>query len=137
MPKSILYLDIYIFCCVRCEMCDMSFRQKQLLKRHVNIYHNPDYVPSEPREKVHHCTECGRSFVHNTNLMRHMLIHDPDNPIYQQYLQQGDSDDNLEEEEDEDGEEDNTQDGLEGIVAEGELEEESASILDGPVHVNF
>lgn len=135
----------------RCELCDLSFRQKQLLKRHVNLYHNPDYSQEElaQRQKVYHCTECGRSFAHNANLMRHMLIHDPDNPIYQQYVQQGDGSDNEngeeegEEEEEgegdgEDGEMQNTHDdGLEGFVADGELDESSASLLDGPVHVRM
>ena len=35
-----------------CNECDQSFRQKQLLKRHKNLYHTPDYIPPAPREKV-------------------------------------------------------------------------------------
>lgn len=55
-----------------------SFRQKQLLKRHQNLYHNPQYVPPCPREKTHECPECGRTFRHKGNLIRHMAVHDPD-----------------------------------------------------------
>ncbi|XP_034232456.1 transcriptional repressor CTCFL isoform X1 [Thrips palmi] len=62
----------------QCEMCDQSFRQKQLLKRHQNLYHNPQYVPPCPREKTHECPECGRTFRHKGNLIRHMAVHDPD-----------------------------------------------------------
>lgn len=36
----------------QCPECDQSFRQKQLLKRHRNLYHTPDYIPPSPREKV-------------------------------------------------------------------------------------
>lgn len=61
-----------------CQHCDQSFRQKQLLKRHVNLYHNPHYIPPPPREKTHECPECGRSFRHKGNLIRHLAIHDPD-----------------------------------------------------------
>ena len=32
-----------------CDQCDQSFRQRQLLKRHQNLYHNPNYVPPEPK----------------------------------------------------------------------------------------
>lgn len=39
----------------QCEMCDQAFRQKQLLKRHQNLYHTPDYVPPTPKEKTHEC----------------------------------------------------------------------------------
>lgn len=62
----------------QCDLCDQSFRQKQLLKRHQNLYHNPQYVPPCPREKTHECPECGRTFRHKGNLIRHMAIHDPD-----------------------------------------------------------
>ena len=33
----------------KCDQCDQSFRQKQLLKRHQNLYHNPAYVPPSPK----------------------------------------------------------------------------------------
>ena len=33
----------------QCDACDQSFRQKQLLKRHQNLYHNPNYVPPQPK----------------------------------------------------------------------------------------
>ena len=61
-----------------CQHCDQSFRQKQLLKRHVNLYHNPNYIPPQPREKTHECPECGRTFRHKGNLIRHLAIHDPE-----------------------------------------------------------
>ena len=35
----------------QCDACEQSFRQKQLLKRHQNLYHNPNYIPPTP--KVH------------------------------------------------------------------------------------
>ena len=54
----------------QCDQCDQSFRQKQLLKRHQNLYHNPAYVPPAPKEKTHECPECGRSFRHKGNLIR-------------------------------------------------------------------
>jgi len=62
----------------QCDQCDQSFRQKQLLKRHQNLYHNPAYVPPPPKEKTHECPECGRSFRHKGNLIRHMALHDPE-----------------------------------------------------------
>ena len=42
------------------------------------MYHNPQYVPPCPREKTHECPECGRTFRHKGNLIRHMAVHDPD-----------------------------------------------------------
>ncbi|XP_065200292.1 transcriptional repressor CTCFL-like [Planococcus citri] len=62
----------------RCSLCDQCFRQKQLLKRHVNLYHDPSYVPPPPKEKTHECPECKRAFRHKGNLIRHMCMHDPD-----------------------------------------------------------
>uniref|UniRef100_A0A6A7G3A1 CCCTC-binding factor n=2 Tax=Hirondellea gigas TaxID=1518452 RepID=A0A6A7G3A1_9CRUS len=62
----------------RCDLCEQSFRQKQLLRRHQNLYHNPQYIPPTPREKTQECTECGKAFRHKGNLIRHMAIHDPD-----------------------------------------------------------
>ncbi|XP_054160506.1 transcriptional repressor CTCF-like [Oppia nitens] len=61
-----------------CDLCDQSFRQKQLLKRHKNLYHNPAYVAPQPKEKTHECPQCNKAFRHKGNLMRHMQIHDPD-----------------------------------------------------------
>jgi len=61
-----------------CDQCDQTFRQRQLLKRHQNLYHNPNYVPPEPKEKTHECPECGKSFRHKGNLIRHMALHDPE-----------------------------------------------------------
>lgn len=62
-----------------CDECDHSFRQKQLLKRHKNLYHTPDYVPPPPREKTHECSECHKYFAHRGNLLQHMQLHDPEN----------------------------------------------------------
>ncbi|XP_013199483.2 transcriptional repressor CTCF isoform X2 [Amyelois transitella] len=61
-----------------CDLCDQSFRQKQLLRRHQNIYHNPNYVAKPPKEKTHTCHECKRTFAHKGNLIRHLAVHDPD-----------------------------------------------------------
>lgn len=60
----------------KCQFCEQTFRQKQLLKRHENIYHNPDYVAVTPREKTHNCPTCDKAFRHKGNLMRHMASHD-------------------------------------------------------------
>lgn len=61
-----------------CTECDQAFRQKQLLKRHINLYHNPDYVAPKPHDKNHQCPSCDRVFRHKGNLIRHMAMHDPD-----------------------------------------------------------
>ncbi|XP_050519908.1 transcriptional repressor CTCFL-like isoform X1 [Daktulosphaira vitifoliae] len=58
-----------------CKLCDQSFRQKQLLRRHHNLYHNPAYIPPPPHEKTHQCNTCQRSFRHKGNLLRHMEVH--------------------------------------------------------------
>ncbi|CAG9839353.1 unnamed protein product [Diabrotica balteata] len=71
----------------QCDQCDQSFRQKQLLKRHQNLYHNPHYVPPEPKEKTHECPECTRAFRHKGNLIRHMAFHDPDPTIQKKQLE--------------------------------------------------
>lgn len=31
---------------------------------------------------MYDCTECDKSFAHKGNLLRHMQLHDPDNPLY-------------------------------------------------------
>ncbi|SPP77515.1 transcriptional repressor CTCF [Drosophila guanche] len=59
-----------------CEMCPQTFRQRQLLRRHMNLVHNEQYQRPEPREKVHSCPNCPRTFTHKGNLMRHMESHD-------------------------------------------------------------
>ena len=61
-----------------CDECEQSFRQKQLLKRHKNLYHNPEYIPPQPKEKTHECPHCAKAFRHKGNLMRHLALHDPD-----------------------------------------------------------
>ncbi|XP_020817125.1 transcriptional repressor CTCF [Drosophila serrata] len=60
----------------QCEHCPMAFRQRQLLRRHINLMHDASYQPPEPRAKVHKCPSCPRSFTHKGNLMRHMELHD-------------------------------------------------------------
>lgn len=70
----------------RCDQCDQSFRQKQLLKRHQNLYHNPAYVPPSPKEKTHECVECNRNFRHKGNLMRHLALHDPDSSVQEKAM---------------------------------------------------
>lgn len=70
----------------QCDQCGQSFRQKQLLKRHQNLYHNPNYIPPPPREKTHECSECGRAFRHKGNLIRHMAVHDPESSIQETQL---------------------------------------------------
>lgn len=62
------------------------YRQKQLLRRHQNLYHNPDYVPKPPKEKTHTCHECNRTFAHKGNLIRHLAVHDPDSGHHERVL---------------------------------------------------
>ncbi|XP_016955831.1 transcriptional repressor CTCF [Drosophila biarmipes] len=59
-----------------CQQCPQSFRQRQLLRRHVNLMHNEKYQPPVPRAKQHQCPTCPRAFTHKGNLMRHMEMHD-------------------------------------------------------------
>ncbi|XP_022208217.1 transcriptional repressor CTCF [Drosophila obscura] len=59
-----------------CELCPQAFRQRQLLRRHMNLMHNKEYQRPEPREKMHSCPECTRMFTHKGNLIRHMETHD-------------------------------------------------------------
>ncbi|XP_046734879.1 transcriptional repressor CTCFL isoform X2 [Diprion similis] len=87
----------------QCDHCYQSFRQKQLLKRHCNLYHNPSYVPPPPQEKTHQCPECERPFScnpvmgwkvacsgakyrHKGNLIRHMAVHDPESSLQEKQL---------------------------------------------------
>lgn len=65
----------------QCSQCDQAFRQKQLLKRHINLYHDPNYVAPTPKEKTHVCPSCDRQFRHKGNLIRHMSLHDPDSTV--------------------------------------------------------
>nr|XP_016924808.2 transcriptional repressor CTCFL [Drosophila suzukii] len=59
-----------------CEQCPQTFRQRQLLRRHMNLMHNEKYQPPQPRAKQHQCPTCAREFTHKGNLMRHMEMHD-------------------------------------------------------------
>lgn len=70
-----------------CDQCEQTFRQKQLLKRHVNLYHNPNYVAPTPKEKTHECPTCSRSFRHKGNLIRHMAVHDPNSNVKEEAMQ--------------------------------------------------
>ena len=88
----------------RCTDCNQSFRQKQLLRRHVNLYHNPEYVAPEPRSKVHQCQECNKCFAHEGNLLRHLTQHYPDNIEYQLALENGEASVGEEEDDDDEGE---------------------------------
>ncbi|XP_045510311.1 transcriptional repressor CTCFL-like isoform X2 [Colias croceus] len=69
-----------------CDQCNQSFRQKQLLRRHQNLYHNPNYTPKPPKEKQHTCHECKRTFAHKGNLIRHLATHDPESGYHEQAL---------------------------------------------------
>ncbi|KAL3859331.1 hypothetical protein ACJMK2_009556 [Sinanodonta woodiana] len=60
----------------QCDECEQSFRQKQLLKRHKNLYHTTDYVPPTPKDKEHECLECDKSYANKGNLVRHLAQHD-------------------------------------------------------------
>lgn len=55
-----------------------------------NLYHTPDYVAPPPREKTHECSDCHKTFAHRGNLLRHMALHDPDNPESREMLRQAD-----------------------------------------------
>ncbi|KAB7503872.1 Transcriptional repressor CTCFL [Armadillidium nasatum] len=59
----------------KCKACDQAFRQKQLLKRHENLYHDPFYIPPVPKEKTQKCSECCKVFRHKGNLIRHLAVH--------------------------------------------------------------
>ena len=61
-----------------CDECEQTFRQKQLLKRHKNLYHTPDYNRPEPKEKNFECNLCDKTFANKGNLLRHMQNHDPE-----------------------------------------------------------
>lgn len=60
----------------KCDECGQSFRQKQLLSRHSNLYHNENYTPPPKLKKTHTCPYCKRAFAHKGNLVRHMKLHD-------------------------------------------------------------
>lgn len=55
-----------------CEDCDLAFRQKALLKRHRNVYHNPDYNPDNSEDKSDPCRACEKSLA-NKNKAENML----------------------------------------------------------------
>ncbi|KAI1301900.1 Transcriptional repressor CTCF [Halotydeus destructor] len=102
----------------QCDECEQSFRQKQLLKRHKNLYHNPEYIPPQPKEKTHECAHCCKAFRHKGNLMRHLAIHDPD--AYKESLSQVRGNDNhqlIDEDEDEEEEEETDDEGTSMILS--------------------
>ncbi|XP_069113256.1 transcriptional repressor CTCF-like isoform X2 [Argopecten irradians] len=78
-----------------CKECGQTFRQKQLLRRHINLYHSPEYSPAEARDKMYECDECDKTFAHKGNLIRHMQQHDPDSVQYKDLAGQGRSRDSL------------------------------------------
>ena len=57
-----------------------------MLRRHQNLYHNPNYVPKPPKEKTHSCHECQRMFAHKGNLIRHLAVHDPESGHHERAL---------------------------------------------------
>lgn len=69
-----------------CNECYLCFRQKQLLKRHHNIYHNPQYIPPPPREKTLECQECGCVFRHKGTLIWHSAVHDSDSAVVERQV---------------------------------------------------
>ncbi|KAM7355092.1 uncharacterized protein ACRADG_001301 [Cochliomyia hominivorax] len=68
-----VHLDIKPFVC---EICQASFRQKHRLNRHKKVSHTDNYAPPEPLQKDHKCPYCDKIFARNSNLIRHMEIHD-------------------------------------------------------------
>lgn len=69
-----------------CDLCQQSFRQKQLLARHMKLYHTANYEPPKPLKKGHVCPHCERAFAFKGNLMRHMEAHDPNSKINEERL---------------------------------------------------
>ncbi|XP_061400088.1 transcriptional repressor CTCFL [Musca vetustissima] len=69
-----------------CELCQQCFRQKQLLSRHMKVYHTANYEPPKPLKKSHVCPHCQRAFAFKGNLMRHMETHDPNSKINEEKL---------------------------------------------------
>uniref|UniRef100_A0A182X533 C2H2-type domain-containing protein n=1 Tax=Anopheles quadriannulatus TaxID=34691 RepID=A0A182X533_ANOQN len=129
----------------KCDQCAQTFRQKQLLKRHMNYYHNPDYVAPTPKAKTHICPTCKRPFRHKGNLIRHMAMHDPESTMskemealregrqkkvqitFEEEIYKGEED--YEGEEDEEDEEDE----YEGDDTEEEEEDEDDELAAGPL----
>lgn len=70
-----------------CQLCSQSFRQKQLLSRHMKVNHTENYEPPKPLKKAHICPHCERSFAFKGNLMRHMETHDPNSRIGEEKLE--------------------------------------------------
>ena len=58
-----------------CNGCDQTFRQKQLLRRHQNLHHTPDYIKPVPKTKCYNCSECDKTFAHRGYLARHLESH--------------------------------------------------------------
>lgn len=112
----------------QCDMCEQSFRQKQLLRRHVNLYHNPDYIQPPPKTKTHKCPSCPRAFRHKGNLIRHMALHDPESSAREEQLalKEGRQKrvnvtlEEIEEEEEDEEDEDEDSDDQEMMTVEGE-----------------
>ena len=50
------------------------------------MYHNPAYIPTAPKVKTYECPECGKSFRHKGNLIRHMALHDPELAVQEEAM---------------------------------------------------
>lgn len=48
-----------------CDDCDLAFRQKQLLKRHRYLYHNPVCSPTDRKNEA--CKECDKTILGKDN----------------------------------------------------------------------
>lgn len=54
-----------------CDDCDLAFRLKTLLKRHRNIYHNPNYV-QDCKDGELECKACEISFSNRSDTVRNV-----------------------------------------------------------------
>ena len=57
------FVDNHVF---KCKICDISFKDQRLLRRHQNNHNS---------EKTFHCKTCQKSFLKSSNLKRHEYIH--------------------------------------------------------------
>lgn len=60
-----------------CDICGTAFKRKSALNLHMQRVHPRDGVPN-----VYPCTQCARTFTHQTLLSRHMVSHQADAPQY-------------------------------------------------------
>ena len=59
----------------QCDLCDGKFRTKNLIKRHQNQHHNPDYKHQSKKRNIYRCLQCERSFARKQNLEKHLAHH--------------------------------------------------------------